>query len=85
MANLLVTILAEIFNAKLIVRCAKRWAEPASRRWSLTVCFRDHLTVLKVVTSDIRPIFQIVKELVPRLRDAFRMFSIDAIQPIGYE
>jgi len=86
MASLLVTILAEIFNAKLLIQMHKK-ADPAGRRasgsrWLLP---RNHLTVSKGVTFDIRPIFQIVKESVPGLRVAPRMFSIDGMHAIAYE
>jgi hypothetical protein len=86
MASLLVTILPEIFNAKLLIQTHKKLIRQAVAPVVHSIPLpRNHLTVSKGVTSDLRPIFQILKESVPGLRVACRMFNIDGIQPFGYE
>jgi len=38
MASMLATILADIFNAKLIVKAPRKRSEPPSRLWFITNC-----------------------------------------------
>ena len=90
MAKGFLTILAEIFNAKLMVKSAKKRFEPPSRQsfatiWfgSLLVGFQDgHVPVVRDLSQ--RSGFP-VKDSVRRRRVTYRMFNIDGMRPIGYE
>ena len=90
MASALATILADVFNAKLIVKAARKRSEPPSRRRFIINCLGEHpLRVPKVDTVHLSVIFQSgeipVKELLWRRRVAFRMLSTDGMRPMGYE